>query len=306
MPRVDWRSEIDLLRSDNRSGAEEITLRAVELLNDLVGESIPGDAAAYRVWLLRLGRELLAAQPWMGILLRLVNDMLWACAPAKSGEQVRRAALEYLQNFPYVAAADLEGLAGHALTALAPYPTVMTYSRSSTVLRALSDLAARKRRVHVYCGEGRPMLEGQSLASELGWAGVDVTLGVDMALFGWLPEVKALVVGADSLSPEGLVNKLGTAELMRAALEHEVPRIVLCTTRKFLPQGAVLPGRLREGDPDEIMPSTNERVTVRNVYFDLTPLDLVSLVITEKGPLDQDALRHELARLRVYEGLRGG
>ncbi len=305
MPRTPWRTALDQLRRDNRSGASEITLDALHMLVDAVGDSVPGSAGAYQKWLVRTSRELVAAQPAMASLFRLVNDMLWEVDAAGTGERMRQAALTYLQDYQARTEAALEALAQSAVEFLAHYTTVMTYSRSSTVARVLRALRQGNRNLRVYCSEGRPALEGQALASELAWAEVDVTLGVDMALFGWLGEVRALVVGADSLSASGLVNKIGTAPLMRAAAERGLPRIVLCTGLKLLPGDYVLQQGLRAGNPEEIMPVSSKRLAVRNVYFDVTPLDLVSTVITERGPLPHAELLAELSGLRTYPGLRG-
>ena len=75
MPRTPWRTAIDQLRRDNRSGAAEITRRALDMLIDAVGDSVPGTAGAYRATLVRLSRQLMAAQPAMAPLFRLVNDI---------------------------------------------------------------------------------------------------------------------------------------------------------------------------------------------------------------------------------------
>jgi len=305
MPRTPWRTALDQLRRDNRSGASEITLDALNMLIDAVGDSIPGSAGAYLKWLVRTSRELVAAQPAMASLFRLVNYMLWEVDAAATGERMRQTALTYLQNYQARNEAALDALQQSALEFLAHHTSIMTYSRSVTVARVLRALRQGNRSLRVFCSEGRPALEGQALASELAWADIDVTLGVDMALFGWLGEARALVVGADSLSASGLVNKIGTASLMRAAAERDLPRIVLCTGAKLLPGDYVLQQGLRGGDPEEIMPVSSKHLSVRNVYFDVTPLDLVSTVITERGPLGHADLLAELADLRTYPGLRG-
>jgi translation initiation factor 2B subunit (eIF-2B alpha/beta/delta family) len=232
--------------------------------------------------------------------------MLWAADKATSAGDMRQNALDFLQNHRATSAESLEAVVDHAIRYLAGHPAILTYSRSATVLRVLTALAERRGSLRVFCGEGRPMLEGQTLASELAWAGVEVTVGVDMALFGWLPEVRSVLVGADSLMVDGVVNKLGTQALMHRAFDLEIPGIVVCTTDKFLPNDYALRHSLREGAAEEIMPLSNDNVTVRNPYFDITPLELVSAVITEKGILGGSHLTDELDAIKTYPGLRGG
>lgn len=149
------------------------------------------------------------------------------------------------------------------------------------------------------------MLEGQTLASELGWAGLEVVMGIDMALFGWLPEVQALIIGADAVSTSGVLNKIGTAALVHAAAERNIPRIVVATSHKFLPNDYVLEQGLRPGDPTELMPVPNKNVHIVNVYFDITPLEEVTVVLTEEGALEHGAVVSRLGGLRTYAGLLG-
>ncbi|MBC7235315.1 MAG: hypothetical protein H5T69_05695 [Chloroflexi bacterium] len=304
MPRTRWESALEELSRDNRSGAQEIADRALQLLIDIIGDSEPAGVITYRQWLLRISRQLVAAQPSMGILFRLVNDMLWATDGATGAVEMRQAALDYLQQHQARQMLALRSLIDAAVTEIGHYQAIMTYSRSSTVAHVLSAIGNKNMRI--YCGEGRPMFEGQALASELGWAGLRVILGIDMALFGWLSEVQALVLGADSLALTGLINKVGTAQLVRAAVEADIPRIVLATTFKFMPKDFLADQYLRAGDPEEIMPLSSSNVEVRNVYFDVTPLEQITTVITEKGALQGENLLAELEAIETYPGLRRG
>ncbi|MFH1086338.1 MAG: hypothetical protein V1772_11325 [Chloroflexota bacterium] len=305
MPAKNFQDGLNALRRDNRSSAAQVASHALDLLIDTLGDSMAGSAGGYRQWLVQISRQLMAAQPAMAMLFRLVNDMLWACHAATTGPQMRQQALGFLQGYRAQSAVTFEALAAHAAEALEPYRVIMTYSNSSSVARTLIALKGRRRPPRGICSEARPILEGQALASELAWAGLHVTVGIDMALFGWLPEAEVLVLGADSLMATGVVNKLGTAPLVRAAAALELPRIVVCTTDKFLPNDYAAAHMLRLGAPEEIMPVSNDNIVVQNSYFDITPLDLFTQVITERGPLVGGALTDALARIRTYPGLRG-
>ena len=304
MSRIDWDTELEHLRRDNRSGAEEVTSRAVELLGAVVGAFHPRETTDYRQWLLRIGRELIAAQPSVGSLFRVVSDMLWACDESLNGEGIRREALAFLEGYRLGIKGALATLTELACDYLADYPVIMTYSCSSTVLRVLTALAKRGLEKRILCSEARPMLEGQIMASELYAAGLDVTLGVDMALFGWLSKATVLVLGADGLARSGMVNKIGTAVLAQAAFERNLPCFTLCTTHKFLPRDFPISSNLRAGESSEIM-AASTGLTVESVYVDVTPLSLVSKVITEEGGLSGDPLTNRLGLVRTYPGLCG-
>jgi len=304
MPRAQWETDLEELATDTSSGAAELEGHATGALRMAVIDSIPGDVDAYRQWLMRAGRRLISARPSMAGIFRLVNDMLWACSAVDSASEMRATALTFLDERQVAIESAVASVAAHASEVLAGYSSVMTYSRSSTVLRALLHMVRAGKETRAICGEGRPALEGQLLAIELGSAGVPVTLGTDMALFGWLSQAEALVVGADSISSAGFVNKVGTGALMNAAAARDIPRIVLSTSTKFLPEGYSAVQELRNGDPDEVMPAT-QNVTVLNPYFEIVPLDEASLLVCEDGPLRVQALVDRLRDLRIYPGLMG-
>ncbi|MFO7916503.1 MAG: hypothetical protein R6V13_00280 [Anaerolineae bacterium] len=305
MASTQWESDMEQLRRDNRSGGEEIALRALDLLIDNITETVAEDEEDYKAWLMQIGRDVIAAQPSMGVLFRLVNDMLWAQDEETDSEAIRQSALRFLQEYREREMQAMQEVVERAAPRLRAYSAVMTYSRSSTVLRVLTSMREDGWRPRVFCSEGRPMLEGQTLANELADGGLRVVFGVDMALFGWMEDVEALVLGADTLAAGGLVNKLGTAELVRAARRHDIPRIVLCTTRKLLPSDYLTSLRFREGPPEEIMPASGEAISIRNRYFDLTPLGQLSVVITEEGVMKKSELRGAFERISTYPGLRG-
>ncbi len=299
-----WSSGIVELSRDQRSGPAELEARAVDLLEELVGDSSPGtDAAEYRSWLLRVGRHLMGAQPAVSSLFRLVNDLMWACDGADSAEQVRQKALDFLQHRRARQDVALEAMAHMAARHLESYGSLMTYGRSASVLRAL-QLMPKQHLPRVYCSEARPTLEGQTLAVELSWAGVEVTIGVDMALFDWLSEVQALVLGAETVSSVGVLNRVGTRALVQAAAAREIPRVLLCTSQKFVPNAYRIVEPLPLRDAEEIMPPA-DRIQIRNAYASITPLEDLSLVITESGVHEVAQVRADLAALRIYPGLHG-
>lgn len=313
-----WQNRLAEFRRDRQSDSDELAACARELFYDAVADSAAMPSADYRQWLLQSGRRLVAAQPAAATVYRLVNDLLWAAAPLvpaagvtatdggpSAGEAMRWRALDFLQDYATRMEDALAALAKAAAATLAPWPRLMTFGRSAAVLRTLEVMADREQPPRVWCGEARPLLEGQSLASELTWLGLDVTLGTDMALFSWLAEVQGLVVGAESLSAEGMVARLGTAPLAAAAAVREVPFVVLCPTYRFVPADYVLQNTLPLRDGEEIMPRSNDHLTVVNVAADITPLEQVSWVVTENGPVQGEVLAARLEAIRTYPGLRG-
>ncbi|MFO1422851.1 MAG: hypothetical protein U1F70_04220 [Candidatus Competibacteraceae bacterium] len=102
-----------------------------------------------------------------------------------------------------------------------------------------------------------------------------------MGLF--VARADAVLVGADSVLADGtVVNKAGTGQNTLAARDQGVPFHVCCESFKWREPDQPVP-ELEEMAPTELGMPDWPAVTVRNVYFDLTPARLVSTWIDEAG-----------------------
>lgn len=172
-------------------------------------------------------------------------------------------------------------------------PVVYTHSSSGTVEQVLQQLVAHddgKGRVErIIVDESRPGGEGVTAARAFAAAGAPVTLVSDGAAGLFLPEASAVVLGADSVRADGsVVNKVGSFPLAVTAHALGVPVYVLCETLKIA--APTFPLRFEEMGPEESLPEPVPGITVRNVYFDRTPAEYISGVITEEGVLDVEAI----------------
>ena len=146
----------------------------------------------------------------------------------------------------------------------------------------------------VFADETRPLLQGARLtAYELSRAGVDVTLICDnMASIvmrkGW---VQAVIVGCDRVAANGdVANKIGTSGVAILARHYKIPFYVLGPTSTIdssCPDGDSIV--IEERNPDEVTEMWYSRrmapkdVKVYNPAFDITPHELITAIITEKG-----------------------
>lgn len=147
--------------------------------------------------------------------------------------------------------------------------------------------------VSVYANETRPLLQGARLTAwEMIQEGIPVTLITDN-MAGYLmcrQMVDMVIVGADRISSNGdVANKIGTYGLAVLAKEHGIPFYVaapLSTIDFDIDSGDQIPIEEREWyevtslDGKLIAP---EGVKVWNPAFDVTPSDLVTAIITDKG-----------------------
>ncbi|MGB9612398.1 MAG: hypothetical protein ACPL7M_15600 [Bryobacteraceae bacterium] len=169
---------------------------------------------------------------------------------------------------------------------------------------ALEKAAAQGKRFSVCVTESRPVCEGVALARELAAAGIPVRLFADAAAGAIASEARMVLLGADAVSQDGVINKIGTWLLALAARERAVAVYGLLTSDKFVPADYEMPAEpLR--DPAEIV-AAPPGVQVINFYFEATPLDLFQGLVTEEGVLEPDEVRKRLAMLRLPPELRAG
>lgn len=260
---------IALIRDDREHGSRWLVREAIMLLHDMA--TMP-DAQLERIR--HVGQELAHARPAMAALAGAVGRILHT---ADDQDSVAHAAAQLLEEY----AVAVERITDHARPLL--IGTVMTHSLSGTVLEVL--LACRTQIERVIVLEGRPRYEGRDVARALSQQGIPVTLITEAQAALFLPACRAVVVGADTVLENGAVlNKAGTALVAWAARGLHVPFYVLCETLKIAPHlwtGDF--GQLEEKEPEEVLAHPMAGVTVRNFYFDHTPAELVTGVITEQG-----------------------
>lgn len=290
---IDLRERIAGVRDDREHGSRWLVRQAIQLLHELASES--GVAPEERLQRVRqAGRELAQARPAMAALAGAVGRILAASA---GPDEMARVAGQLLQEYDQAIARISEFARPHLRG------TIMTHSLSGTVLEVLK--ACRQLLEQVIILEGRPLYEGRTVVRSLAGQSLKLTLITDAQADIFLPMCQAVVVGADSiLADGGILNKAGTALLARAARSHDVPLYVLSETLKISPRPWSGNLALLEEHPgQEVWRDAPPQVAVRNFYFDHTPSELISGIITEQGPLDTSAIRRQAEQLRGAGGL---
>lgn len=153
--------------------------------------------------------------------------------------------------------------------------------------------AAKSKLKHVWVDETRPFLQGARLTAwELMQEGIDCRLICDnmSAHFMQRGEVDAVVVGADRITANGAVaNKIGTYALAVLCRFHEIPFYVAApysTVDLSLSEGSQIPIEERNRREVTHVGETQiapDGVPVCNPAFDVTPPELVTAIITERG-----------------------
>ena len=293
------------IRADNRSGALALTRKAAGVLQQVARGTYAARGELYG-HLLHAGRGLIAAQPAMAPIFNLVNAVLLEARAQETLEGMQEAVLSESQVFLQEAEAHLHQMAPHVLSLIDPEATVLTHSHSTTVSHLLGVVQQAGVPFRLVCTEARPMLEGRDLAQAMASRGIPTTLVPDALAFSLLQErtVSLVLLGADSLSVRGVVNKAGTLGIALAARHFRVPCHVVCGSEKFIPEAWRPRLNVKENrDPREVWDAPVENVRVLNRYFDVSPLELFSGVLTEEGILSARRLVRRLAKARICEDL---
>lgn len=254
---------IQAIRSDRVRGAAELAQAAAEALLAVL-ETAPERLA-------EAARQVMEAQPTMAPLVNLSRTAVSAADP-------RAAVLAFLQSLGESASR----VAAHAAALVPDGGAALTHSSSAAVYETLRLAWKQGKRFRVFATESRPLREGAALARRLGGDGVPVVLIADAALASALSECSVALVGADAVSSRGVVNKIGTLPLALAASALRIPLYALCGSEKFLPEDYQLPPEPPK-DPRELLALSAPNVSVRNFYFEFTPLDLFAGLVREDG-----------------------
>jgi methylthioribose-1-phosphate isomerase len=153
--------------------------------------------------------------------------------------------------------------------------------------------SSKGKKISVIACETRPYLQGARLtAYECMQEGIPCTLVTD-GMAGHLMscgEIDVVIVGADRIAANGdVANKIGTYSLAVLAKRHRIPFYVAAPVSTFdlrTRKGTDI--LIEERPADEVTGYRGARwapvgVTVRNPAFDITPAELISGIITERG-----------------------
>jgi methylthioribose-1-phosphate isomerase len=160
------------------------------------------------------------------------------------------------------------------------------YGTALGVIRAAWE---QGKKIRVLADETRPLLQGSRLTVyELLRDGIPVTLITDN-MAGYCMQkglVNKVIVGADRIVQDAVVNKIGTFGVAVLAHEHKIPFYVAAPKSTFDLLHKATDVIIEERKPEEVTHLGNQRiapeeVNVMNPAFDLTPLKYVSAIICE-------------------------
>lgn len=221
---------------------------------------------------------------------------------AKTVQEAKRAVLNEALK---MAEEDIETnrkIGAHGLKLLKDGDIVLTHCNAGSLATvaygtALGVIRAAResgKRLSVIATETRPVMQGSRLtAFELLHDGIDVSLITDNAVGHMMAmgAINHVIVGADRVLHTGHVfNKIGTYQVAILANKHNVPFYVAAPLSTFdfesNPDDVIIEDR----SVDEVVKVGKKRIApkgvrVFNPAFDMTPPELITGIITQKGVL---------------------
>ena len=247
-----------------------------------------GVAAAYGMALAALrGDDLAEAERTLAASRPTAVNLFWALERMRDDPTVERARALHEEEV-----ARCRQMAEHAAGLFGPRTKALThcnagglatggYGSAVGAIRAAFERGLLER---VLVDETRPLLQGSRLTAwELETAGIPHAVIADSAAASMMArgEVDLVVTGADRIARNGdTANKIGTYSLAVLARHHAIPLYVVAPTSTVdldAESGADIP--IEERDPTEV----TARFAAKNPAFDVTPAELVTAIVTERG-----------------------
>lgn len=191
-----------------------------------------------------------------------------------------------------------EVIASHGASKINDGETVLTHASSHVVEMIFKRAYDEGKKFRVIIVDSRPKMEGKELLRRLTDYGLKCTyIGVN-AISYVMSEVSKVFIGASVLLSNGsVISRVGSALVALNAHMHHVPFLVCCETYKFHEKVLLDSICFNElGDPDDLLQLDRNdeksdlcewrdlpNLKLLNLVYDITPVQCVSMVITEVG-----------------------
>ena len=241
-------------------------------------------------------------------------NLMWACAEQKKVIENSNSDIEGLIKELTEKAIEIENddidrckrMGDYGAEVVPKGATILTHCNAGalatggygTALGVVRSAFAKDNTIKVFADETRPRQQGARLTTfELAMDGIPVTLITDGMCSYFMNKgmIDMVVVGADRIAANGdTANKIGTYTVAIAAKYHNIPFYIaapLSTIDRSIATGEEIP--IEERSHEEVTHINGKRicaegVNIINPGFDVTPHELITGIITEKGILKPD------------------
>lgn len=278
---------VDEVRNDQSSGAADIFRRVLDALNEILLDS----KSTTKQDLENFSLQLHLAKRSMAPMFNLANTILLSLEREDWETNIQETLVTIRKNMD-----NSTARVGELLYSIQSGGRIMTMSYSSTVLACLSTMSG-KGGLDVTVPLSLPMGEGRQMAKVLSERGVRVEMIQDSMIFSLMEEMDCVIVGADAITPVGLVNKVGTFSMVAAANHFGVSAYGLCDWMKVSPVVIL--------DPVVTQTTVGINLSMREQVFEQTPLDMFTGIITDRGILTPSEIRSKIDHMEISGKWKG-
>jgi translation initiation factor 2B subunit (eIF-2B alpha/beta/delta family) len=286
---------IDEIRDNRTHGAIELARQALGVLRTTAENSQATTSEQLLGELHEIGQELMSARPAMAPIRNIVNRLLReisARVGAGDAGLLRKLTIYTVDEKIDESLRALAQIIAYGLELIAAGDRIMVHSFSSTVVAFLEEICRQRGGIEVVVTRSGPGRTGEAIARRLDDIGLPVTFIDDAAVGLYMPEVNRVLLGADTISAAGVVNGVGSYQVAVLAARHGVPVYVLADTLKFDATKDHRDFDTEDRDSMELADPADlgRTVSIRNPHFDITPLGMVTGVVTERGIMISNAV----------------
>jgi len=161
---------------------------------------------------------------------------------------------------------------------------IYTHCHSTNVVKALVYAKKHGKKFSVYNTETRPLYQGRITSKELAKAGIKVVEWVDAAMGSAITEADLILIGADAILKDGVINKVGSKAIAEISYLKKKPLYVVADSWKFF-RGNL---KIEERDFREVWENAPKRIKIKNPAFEKVDKKYIKGIISELGILKFD------------------
>jgi translation initiation factor eIF-2B subunit delta len=274
------------IAQNNLSGSTVLAQQALVALHQLLQEAplaVSASLTTAQPLVVEFAQQVRQAQPKAAALFTLANRLLLILRQSADWTMARSNIEKTAQYFHKLLLNGPQNIASRITPLLHTHRTVLLHSHSGTVVQALLWVKKQGLDFQVICTESRPMQEGREVARTLAAAGIPVTLIVDTAVASLITEDTIFLIGADAVTSQGIINKIGSLMIALLAQHAQCLRYVLTDSSKFLPHEYLMDEEPHRPDAEVWDQPLPLGITIFNRYYEIVPWQLFTGLVTEQG-----------------------
>jgi ribose 1,5-bisphosphate isomerase len=292
---------IEQIRTDRNQGASELARDSLSVLKLAATKYTAVSAQQFINEINEIVEGLCLARPVMAPIKNSVRLFQKRLSENKTNDPnlLKQSAISIADNMINNSLGAVKKIAEYAKGILGNNDIIMTQSFSSTVAEAFKAGSQQFALEAIVTRSGSSKI-GEITSQLIQGFGVRVTYIDDTAIGLYIKRVKKVFVGADRICSDGsLVNGVGTYLMALAAISSQIPFYVLCESLKIDPTLKSDEAYLEEKNPNELVMQGvfSPKITVKNPYFDITPAKLITVLVTEDGPIPQSEISSYINKL---------